>query len=199
MNNTDELKLDNIYLEALKIGSKHLNKDGISYNQMVDALNDDRVKKVKPIEEFIGNGFTKYFRYWFYKNFYNYDVQSTDDDNRAVLNSFLHVDVHTRIQHPSPEYHFSLDETRSFLKSEALSKLLDYEELQQARKAASEARSASEIAQKYATKALTWTKIIGIASIVIALISISIDLFGEEKSILQADSVYEFFPILLNP
>ena len=120
-----EILVDNIYIRALKIGERTIDK-GISYYAIIKELEIEN----KPSK------FKENFRFWFFSNFYNFKTQ----DN--MYNS--HMDLPNE-----------LDNMPSFLMGDAFMKYLDYIELKEARQSALIAQKSAKKAHYIAVIAVS--------------------------------------------
>lgn len=117
----------NIYITALKIGADHM-ETGISYNSLEKKLNEKGIV--------IESEFLKYFKLWFYSNFFTPDtffqLKSGNPDQALMIhNAILRSDY---------------DNVNAVICSDAYETLIDYQKIEAARTSAKKANSLALLA-----------------------------------------------------
>lgn len=140
-------KNDNLYIEALKEGRNNM-KDGISFDELIKHLQS------KGFE--FSSGYLDYFRFWFYTNFYH-----------LVITPHLKLSTPQSITilHEATVSNPNVDNEKCIITGEAYENLIDFENLQEARKS-------SKQANKLATWAIIISIILGVISVGVAVIQI---------------------------
>lgn len=113
--NYKNMKRENLYIKALKIGEKHL-ESGITYNNMLEVLNEE-YKLVVNDKSHVAD-LEKTFKDWFFHNFY------------FVLFGSSGPNIENKI---SPHDYNGYEDTLAFLKGESYIQLLEHQEMMEAR------------------------------------------------------------------
>jgi hypothetical protein len=146
---------DNLYIRVLKIGESKI-EEGVSYTEIHNILHSEGYK--------LEGDFELCFRNWFLKTFYDKDIHRNIDNPKQksyILNSRDVFD--------------SYKDKKMHLTGESYLKLLDYEELNQA-------RSSSEQSNINASKSIRVAIYAILISCLLAIASISISIFEIYKN-----------------
>jgi hypothetical protein len=112
---------DSVYLETLRLGFE--NPNGISFNQIVKELNID----LSDIS------FRTNYTIWFYSSFYNRGTERLATGNRIAINTSYKISEHNINE---IEKH---NDTKSYIKGDAINKYIDFLELERTRKSSTTA------------------------------------------------------------
>lgn len=111
----------NIFIKALEFGEKNI-EIGISFNELIEFLKHDINKKFQNDEE--KKRFINSFNVWFYDNFFLREIQKTRAGIREI---------------PSLELMKTHNVNKAMLTGEAFFKLIEFKELNEARKSSKKA------------------------------------------------------------
>ena len=117
-------KTDNLYIEALKEGRNRM-KEGITFDDLRGYLENNGFN-----DEFRNADFLHYFNFWFYNNFYHksitFNLKVSNGNTQYALNN-----TH------------SYDRDKCIMTGEAYENLIDFENLQEARKSSKQSYTVS--------------------------------------------------------